>query len=142
MISKFGKCIRNIREQENDSLRQMAIKLGISAAFLSAMEVGRKQIPLEYVEKIKGIYNLTEEQEVELENSIYETNERVPIELAAMNEAQKDVSLMFARKIKTADEDLLRKLVAEMFNVSESCVVTRKLYYERRLKRKNEKLSN
>lgn len=34
------------------------------------------------------------------------------------------------------------KLVAEMFNVSESCVVTRKLYYERRLKRKNEKLSN
>lgn len=54
-----------------------------------------------------GIY---EELEVELENSIYETNERVPIELAAMNEAQKDVSLMFARKIKTADEDLLRKL--------------------------------
>lgn len=110
MISKFGLYIRKIREQENDSLRQMAIKLGISAAFLSAMEVGRKQIPLEYVEKIKGIYNLTKEQEVELENSIYETNERVPIELAAMNEAKKDVSLMFARKIKTADEDLLRKL--------------------------------
>lgn len=110
MISKFGLYIRKIREQKNDSLRQMAIKLGISAAFLSAMEVGRKQIPLEYVEKIKDIYNLTEEQEVELENSIYETNERVPIELAAMNEAQKDVSLMFARKIKTADEDLLRKL--------------------------------
>lgn len=110
MISKFGLYIRKIREQENDSLRQMAIKLGISAAFLSAMEVGRKQIPLEYVEKIKGIYNLTKEQEVELENSIYETNERVPIELASMNEAQKDVSLMFARKIKTADEDLLRKL--------------------------------
>ena len=34
----------------------------------------------------------------------------VKSELAAMNEAQKDVSLMFARKIKTADEDLLRKL--------------------------------
>ena len=88
----------------------MAIKLGISAAFLSAMEVGRKPIPVDYVEKIKSIYNLTEEQEVELENSIHETNERVPIELAAMNEAQKDISLMFARKIKTADEELLRKL--------------------------------
>ncbi len=110
MISKFGKCIRSIREQENDSLRQMAIKLGISAAFLSAMEVGRKPIPVEYVEKIKSIYELTKEQEVELENSIHETNERVPIELAAMNEAQKDISLMFARKIKTADEELLRKL--------------------------------
>ena len=88
----------------------MAIKLGISAAFLSAIEVGRKPIPVEYADKIKSKYNLTEEQEVELENSIHETNERVQIELAAMNEAQKDISLMFARKIKTADEELLRKL--------------------------------
>lgn len=110
MISKFGLYIREIREKENDSLRQMAIKLGISATFLSAMEVGRKQIPLEYVEKIKGIYDLTEEQVMELEDSIYETNERLPIELALMNDAQKDVSLMFARRIKTADENLLRKL--------------------------------
>lgn len=110
MISKFGVCIRSIREQKKDSLRQMAIKLGVSAAFLSAMEVGRKTIPIEYVEKIKKIYNLSDEQEIQLENSIYETNERVPIELAAMNEAQKDISLMFARKIKTADEKLLNKL--------------------------------
>lgn len=110
MISKFGVCLRKIREQEKDSLRQMAIKLGISAAFLSAMEVGRKTIPVEYVDKIKGIYVLTKEQEIELENSIHETNERVPIELALMTEAQKDISLMFARKIKTADEELLRKL--------------------------------
>ena len=46
----------------------------------------------------------------ELENSIHETNERVSIELAVMSEAQKDISLMFARKIKTADEELLKKL--------------------------------
>ena len=110
MISKFGICVRNIREKENDSLRQMAIKLGVSAAFLSAMEVGRKPIPVEYVDKIKKIYNLSKKEEIELENSIYETNERVPIELKKMNEAQKDVSLMFARKIKNADEALLKKL--------------------------------
>lgn len=110
MISKFGICIKKIREKENDSLRQMAIKLGISAAFLSAMEVGRKPIPVEYLDKIKAIYNLSHEDEIELENSIYETNERVPIELEAMTEAQKDVSLMFARKIKTADDELLKKL--------------------------------
>lgn len=110
MISKFGKCIRSIREKENDSLRQMAIKLGISAAFLSAMEVGRKQIPLDYVDRIKDIYELSTEQVIELEDCINETNEKVSIELSMMNESQKDISSMFARKIKTADEDLLRKL--------------------------------
>lgn len=33
------------------------------------------------------------------------------------------------------------RLIAEVFNVSESCVVTRKLYYQRRLNRKKAKLS-
>lgn len=32
--------------------------------------------------------------------------------------------------------DCNTKLIADIFNVSESCVLTRKLYYERRLKRK------
>lgn len=33
------------------------------------------------------------------------------------------------------------KLIAEVFNVSETCVVTRKLYYERRIKREKVKIS-
>lgn len=119
MVSKFGLCIRKIREKENDSLRQMAIKLGISAAFLSAMEVGRKQIPLEYIDRIKSIYELTDLEIIELENSIYETNKQLPIELELMNNAQKDVSLMFARKIKNADENLLKKL-KEVLNDEEN----------------------
>ncbi len=110
MISKFGICLRNIRDKENESLRKMAIRLDVSAAFLSAMEVGRKKIPMEYVDKIIKLYNLTEAEIIELEDSVYETNERVPLELANMSDAQKDISLMFARKIKTANEDLLKKL--------------------------------
>lgn len=110
MISKFSICLREIREKENESLRKMAARLGITPAFLSAMEVGRKTIPFEYLEKIKSIYNLSEEQSIKLENSIYETNNRVNLELDIMNDAQKNISIMFARKIKNADEDLLKRL--------------------------------
>ena len=110
MISKFGICIRRIRNKEKDSLRQMASKLKISPAFLSAMEVGRKTIPIDYVNKIQKIYSLNDEQSLLLEKSIFETNNRVSIELAQMNEAQKDISIMFARKIKRADNNLLEKL--------------------------------
>lgn len=116
MISKFGLYVRKIREDNNESLRQMAVKLGVSAAFLSAMEVGRKTIPIDYVSKIKDVYSLNDEQIIELENSIYETNERVPLELKTMNDAQKDVSLMFARKIKNADENMLKKLKEALSN--------------------------
>ena len=99
MISKFGIIMKKIREKENDSLRQMAVKLGISAAFLSAMEVGRKTIPSNYIEKINAIYHLSNDELAQLEMSIYETNKKVPLELEKMNEAQKDVSLLFARKL-------------------------------------------
>lgn len=110
MISKFGLYIREIRKKENDSLRTMAKKMDISAAFLSAMEVGRKTIPNDYIERIAKIYNLDKNEIAELEDAINETNQKVSIELEKMNENQKEISLMFARKIKNADDDLIEKL--------------------------------
>ena len=116
MISKFGNFIRKVRSKENESLRKMASKLGITPSFLSDMEVGRKTIPLEYLNKISELYNLSDDEVIEFENSIYETNEKVSIELDIMNEAQRDISLLFARKIKTADDKLLEKLREALLN--------------------------
>ena len=109
MISAFGIVMRKIRGNTGDSLRTCATKLGITATFLSAMEVGRKSIPTYYPEKIKELYGLKEEYIV-LYNSMIETNKHVDIEIEKMNEAQKEVSMVFARKIENADPKLLEKL--------------------------------
>lgn len=108
MISAFGKCIRKIRGKE--SLRTMASRLGISPSFLSAMEVGRKTVPMEYCQRIKEIYNITGEQETELFDAIVETNQHVDIEIAEMNEAQKETTMVFARTIEHADSEMVEKL--------------------------------
>lgn len=110
MISKFGEYIRIIRNKENDSLRDMAKKLEITPAFLSAMEVGRKSIPIDYAERITSIYHLSTDEKEKLLNAILETNNKVPLELSKMNESQKEVTLVFARKILSADENLIEKL--------------------------------
>jgi predicted transcriptional regulator len=110
MISKFGIEMRKFRATTGESLRSMSEKLNISATFLSAMEVGRKSIPMEYAKKIKEVYNLSEVEYAALHDSIIETNQRVDIEIAKMNEAQKEVSMVFARKIENADPELLEKL--------------------------------
>ena len=110
MISKFGLCIRKFRLTTGESLRSMAEKLNISATFLSAMEVGRKVVPMDYAKKIRDLYHLTDEQYAELYESIIETNQHVDIEIAKMNEAQKEVSMTFARKIENADPELVEKL--------------------------------
>ena len=110
MISSFGIVMRKIREVKKESLRTCATRLGVTAPFLSGMEVGRKPIPSGYAEKIRDLYELSEDAYVELYNAIIETNEHVDIEIAKMNEAQKEVSMAFARKIENADPELLEKL--------------------------------
>ena len=110
MISSFGLVMRKIRSKTGDSLRTCATKLEITAPFLSAMEVGRRPIPSHYLEKIKSIYDLSEEEYIELYNAVVETNKRVDIEIEKMNEAQREVSMVFARKIENADPELLMKL--------------------------------
>lgn len=110
MSCLFGEVMRKVRAKTGDSLRTCSAKLGITPAFLSAMEVGRKAIPSYYPERIKELYNLSEEDYIELYNAMVETNQHVDIEIEKMNEAQKEVSMAFARKIENADPELLEKL--------------------------------
>lgn len=77
MSTAFCKYVKNIRAKENESLRTMAKKLGVLAAFLSAMEVGKRKIPLYYVERIGSFYNLTEKEKMDLEDIIHKTNGKI-----------------------------------------------------------------
>lgn len=110
MISSFGIAMRKIRKKTGDSLRSCATKLEITAAFLSAMEVGRKPIPNYYPEKIRDLYNLSEEDYALIYNAMVETNKHVEIEIEKMNEAQKETTLLFARKIESVDLEKIEKI--------------------------------
>lgn len=50
-----GSAIRALRQWRGHSLRTMASKLGISAAYLSDMELGRRKMSFELAEEIVGI---------------------------------------------------------------------------------------
>ncbi len=110
MISAFGKVLKDLRAKNNDTLKTLSEKLEISLPYLSAMEVGRRVVPMEVVGKIKEIYNLSSEDYNLLYSKAIETNQHVDLELSKMNEAQKEVSMVFARRIENADPVLLEKL--------------------------------
>lgn len=116
MTSEFGIYMREIRKKTNESLRTMAKNLEVSAAFLSSMEVGKRKVPSEIVNKISNIYNFTEDEKKELEDIASKTNSKITIDLNELSEEEKEVSLVFARKIKQADGDLLKKLKEALNN--------------------------
>ena len=52
MLSEFGKAIRKARVETGETLSTMAKGLSKTVSFLSAIETGRKKIPLDLVPKI------------------------------------------------------------------------------------------
>lgn len=119
-ITEYGKFIRKIRKDRGDTLVGMSTKMGgISIAFLSAMEVGKKQVPIEYADKISEIYNLTEEENLELTNAIGSSNANMNLDFTKMPEDRAQASVLFARKInKLSQKSLeeLRKLLTDEEN--------------------------
>lgn len=110
MVSSFGKVLKEYRKVNNDTLKTLSQKIDISLPYLSAMEVGRKIVTLEVVKRIKEVYNLNEKEYDDLYMAMLDSNNKVDIELSKMNEAQREVSRVFARKIENADPELVEKL--------------------------------
>lgn len=110
MISTFGKVLKEYRKLNNDTLKTLSEKLDISLPYLSSMEVGRRLVTLDVLLKIKEVYNLNEEQYNNLYMAMLDSNNKVDLELSKMNAAQKEVSMVFARKIENADSELIEKL--------------------------------
>lgn len=56
-ITEFGKVVRKARiDADNVTLASMAVELGTTASFLSALEMGRKRIPAEWISKIEEFF--------------------------------------------------------------------------------------
>ena len=110
MISSFGEILKIYRKKNNDTLKTLSEKIEISLPYLSSMEVGRRLVTSDVIKKIRDVYNLNEEEFNDLYMAMLDTNNKVDLELSKMNEVQREVSMVFARKIENADPELLMKL--------------------------------
>lgn len=56
-ISEFGKAVRKARIDADESLASMAKDLHTTPSFLSALEMGRKKIPADWIQRIEGYFS-------------------------------------------------------------------------------------
>ena len=61
MLTKFGKELRKIRIENDEILKDMADKLNVTAAYLSAVENGNRKVPDAWVNTIVTKYTLSDE---------------------------------------------------------------------------------
>ena len=88
----------------------MATSLGCSAAFLSAIETGRKKISKEYITKIANYFSLDKHQLQELQNAA--DNSPVSVKMNLINSSchDREIVAAFARKFSSLSEEEKNKI--------------------------------
>ncbi|MBE5936014.1 MAG: helix-turn-helix transcriptional regulator [Lachnospiraceae bacterium] len=104
-LTDFGRFCKKLRIDNDELLADMSAKLGVTAAFLSQVENGKKKPPKEWETKIQELYRINESQVSELKDSIYRAINSECIDITSYNMGEKEIMLSFARKIKTLDID-------------------------------------
>jgi transcriptional regulator with XRE-family HTH domain len=108
MVTEFGKILRIIRINKNESMRDMAEKFKISAAYLSAIENGKRGIPDNLEDLIIKNYDLTDKDKAKLKKAIMDSTNKIKIDLTDLAEKKKQV--YFALQNNKLDESTINKL--------------------------------
>lgn len=114
MITEFGKALRKLRIDRNEYIKDMAEKLHISVAYLSAIETGKRTIPENIVGGIARAYGL-EPDDVDALNQLKDkSNREVRISLIGKTSKQIEAILRFAKCIGAMNDERLDKIVQIM----------------------------
>lgn len=112
MLTEFGKALRKIRIDRQQLLRDMADKLGVSSAYLSAVETGKRRIPQDWVSKIASIYSLSCEEQADLQSAADNSVFDVTISLVNASEQKRNAVLSFARALDGLNDEDLKRIMA------------------------------
>ncbi|KVP98756.1 hypothetical protein WJ97_09955 [Burkholderia ubonensis] len=115
MISAFGEFVRDLRHKHSELLKDMAEKLTVTSAFLSAVETGRKSIPADWCQKIAAHYALPKPEVAKLKQAIDESQRSVTIDLDGQSAARRGVAVALARRFNELSDEELMQLRQNMF---------------------------
>lgn len=113
MLTKYGKFLRKLRIDNGELLKDMAQKLGVTAAYLSAVENGKREVPLKWLQVLKVRYALDDEQLSEMEDAAYESKKEISLDLSKKEAVDRNLALSFAREFN----DLTTKEKTDIMNI-------------------------
>ena len=108
MLTDFGKALRKMRIDHGEFLRDMAAKLNVTVAYLSAVENGRREVPDNWIGELANQYKLSNE----------ERKDSLKIDLSGIQAEEKELALAFARTFKNLSEED-KKRMKDIFDKGE-----------------------
>lgn len=110
MVTELGRILRKIRIDNDEVLKNMADRFGVTASYLSAVENGKRPIPDSWEDTILNEYFLSDEQKQALHKAVIESTNSMTIDMTSARYENKEVIFAFARKAADIPEDKLREI--------------------------------
>lgn len=109
-MTEIGKFLRKLRIDQGEVLFQMAQKLEVSSAFLSAVELGKRKMPYDWNIKIRALYPLTPMQEEEFDEAIAQSEKGVLLDFENASPKAKKLAVSFARSFDNLSNEQLETI--------------------------------
>ena len=109
----LGLKLRALRLRKGVSQKEMASALGVSAAYLSALEHGRRGVPTwVLLQKIIGYFNIIWDDAEEVLRLAGQSRPRVVIDTSGLSPAATELANMLAERIGSLDARTLEEMIA------------------------------
>lgn len=99
--------LRTIRLENREKLHDMGKRLGYTAAFISAIENGRRQPPDGFAKLVASHYGLSDEEHARLRRA--EDRARETFKIKPESDLAREVTGAFARSVNAVPESELRQ---------------------------------
>jgi transcriptional regulator with XRE-family HTH domain len=112
-MTPFGRRVRELRQARQIALKDMAAAVGVSSAYLSALEHGKRGKPPWYlVLRIIAYFNVIWDEADELERLAQISDPRVTIDTAGLAPESTELANRLAQHIERLDTADLRDMLA------------------------------
>ncbi|MCO5064184.1 MAG: helix-turn-helix domain-containing protein [Rhizobiaceae bacterium] len=116
-MTPFGVRIRQLREQKGVSQKEMAAAIGVSPAYLSALEHGRRGTPSwPLLQKMLGYFNVIWDEAEELSRLAHESDPRVTVDTSGLSPKATELANLLAERISSLDDAQLDAILAQIRN--------------------------
>ncbi|MBZ9675206.1 helix-turn-helix domain-containing protein [Mesorhizobium sp. ES1-1] len=114
-MTPFGERLRALRSERGVSQKDMAAAIGVSAAYLSALEHGRRGAPTwTLIQKIIGYFNVIWDDAEDLARLAETSHPRVKLDTSGLSPAATELANLLADNIEKLDETELRRITASI----------------------------
>jgi transcriptional regulator with XRE-family HTH domain len=114
-MTPFGKRLRELRQERNVSQKDMAKAIGVSAAYLSALEHGRRGQPTwDKLQRIIQYFNIIWDEAEELQRLALISQPRVTIDTAGLSPSVTELANLLSMRIGEMDPETTEMFISSL----------------------------